>query len=217
MTIDKWIPRRIVDSVVKCGATEVVGWRVEQRVREQLKGGETAKEIRGLVELALCQADAWAGRSYILKGFTKQRQQITADPNMIADFIHHAKYARWTGERRETWDETVDRVVAMHVKRYPGLRNEINEAFQAVREHKVLPSMRSMQFAGVAIERHNERMYNCSFTLLDRPCFHQIFYLLLCGCGVGYSVQRQHVAKLPFVVGGRCVVSAVETAIDAEV
>lgn len=74
----------------------------------------------------------------------------------------------------------------------------IQDAFTDVYEQRVLPSMRSMQFGGAAIEQHNSRMYNCSFTLVDRPeVFGQSFFLLLSGCGVGFSVQKQHVAKLP--------------------
>ena len=81
---------------------------------------------------------------------------------------------------------------------FGGLGDEINKAFGLVAEKKVLPSMRSLQFGGAAIEAHNERMFNCAFTLIDRTsAFREYFYLLLCGCGVGFSVQKCHVAHLP--------------------
>lgn len=120
--------------------------------------------------------------------------------NAISNYIHATKYAKYIPElkRRETFNETVDRVVSMHVKKYPNCINEINDAFKFVYNKQILPSMRSMQFAGNPILKHNARMYNCSFTLVDRPkVFSEIMYLLLCGCGVGFSVQRQHVSKLP--------------------
>ncbi len=122
------------------------------------------------------------------------------DPNAIADYIHATKYARYIPEaqRRETFVETVDRVKSMHMTNFPGMEGFIKTAFEKVYDKKVLPSMRSMQFAGDPIQKHNARMYNCSFTLIDRPrVFAEITYLLLCGCGVGYSVQKQHVAQLP--------------------
>ena len=122
------------------------------------------------------------------------------DPNAIADYIHATKYARYLPDlqRRETFKETVNRVKMMHMLHFPGMYLAINTAFKKVLEKKVLPSMRSMQFAGEPILKHNARMYNCSFTLVDRPrVFAEITYLLLCGCGVGYSIQKQHVAQLP--------------------
>jgi ribonucleoside-triphosphate reductase len=125
---------------------------------------------------------------------------LKPDPTAVADYIHASKYARYVPElqRRELYDETVARVELMHMKRFPELRQEINEAFDLVREKKVLPSMRSMQFGGQAIEVNNARQYNCSSTLVDRPrVFAEAMFLLLSGCGVGYSVQYEHVEKLP--------------------
>lgn len=122
------------------------------------------------------------------------------DPTAISNYIHASKYARYIPElqRREVYDETVARVELMHMKRFPQLRKEISEAFDFVRDQKVLPSMRSMQFGGGAIECNNSRQYNCSSTLVDRPrVFAEAMFLLLSGCGVGYSVQHEHVEKLP--------------------
>jgi ribonucleoside-triphosphate reductase len=119
---------------------------------------------------------------------------------LLSDLIVYTKYARWLPEkgRRETWNEIVDRNKAMHQKRFPQLANEIDSVYQYVYERKVFPSMRSLQFAGKAIELSPVRIYNCSFLPVDHPdAFSEIFFLLLSGVGVGYSVQRHHVNKLP--------------------
>lgn len=158
--------------------------------------------IQDTVEKILMEAGYYeVAKAYIL--YRQKRndlRQIEPDPEAISDYIHAAKYARYIpGEsRRETFHETIKRVEAMHKKKYPHLTEKIVEAFRFVHDKYILPSMRSMQFGGEAIERRNARMYNCSFTLIDRPrVFGDILYLLLCGCGVGYSVQKQHVAELP--------------------
>lgn len=122
------------------------------------------------------------------------------DPRALSDYIHVAKYAKYDSVkgRRETYEETVTRVKNMYLSKFPQIPDLIERAFNLVYQQRVLPSMRSMQFAGLGIETHNARMYNCSFTLIDREdVFSQIFYLLLCGCGVGYSVQWKHIEKLP--------------------
>lgn len=125
---------------------------------------------------------------------------LIPDPTALSNYIHASKYARYVPElqRREVYDETVDRVELMHSKKFPALRQEIASAFDLVRQKRVLPSMRSMQFGGKAIETNNARIYNCSSTLVDRPrVFAEAMFLLLSGCGVGYSVQHDHVEKLP--------------------
>lgn len=133
-----------------------------------------------------------------------QSASVMPDPEAIAEYIHASKYARWREDlgRRELYTETVDRVRDMHLRRFVHLPtwflDEIRDAFELVREKRVLPSMRSFQFAGPAIETNHLRGFNCAATLIDRPrAFAETFYLLLCGCGVGYSVQKQHVAQLP--------------------
>lgn len=89
----------------------------------------------------------------------------------------------------------------MHIKRYPALREQIEDAYKFVYEKKVLPSMRSLQFAGKAIELNNARLFNCSFLPMDDPlAFCELMFLLLSGCGVGYSVQKHHVEQLPQIV-----------------
>lgn len=159
------------------------------------------ESIQDAVEQVLMRHHPTVAKAYII--YREHRASIRGfkpDPNAIADYIHSSKYARYRPalQRRESFAETVARVEAMHMKKFPNLAREIEVAFDFVRNKKVLPSMRSMQFAGPSIEQHNARMYNCCYTLVDRPrVFGEILYLLLCGCGVGFSVQKQHVAKLP--------------------
>lgn len=160
--------------------------------------------IQDTVEKILMEEGYYeVAKAYILyRQKRTELRQIEPDSNAISDYIHAAKYARYIKDekRRETYHETIKRVEVMHKKKYPHLATEIAKAFKFVHDKFVLPSMRSMQFGGEAIERRNARMYNCSFTLVDRPrVFGDILYLLLCGCGVGYSVQKQHVAKLPLL------------------
>lgn len=112
------------------------------------------------------------------------------------------KYAKYIPElnRRETWRELVDRNKEMHQKRYPELYEEINKAYEYVYNKKVLPSMRSLQFGGKPIEISPNRLYNCSYLPIDSlDSFNETMFLLLSGCGVGYSVQRHHVDKLPHI------------------
>ena len=120
--------------------------------------------------------------------------------DILSDITVHMKYARYMPEkeRRETWAEIVDRNKAMHTKSYPDLREEIDSAYKMVYDKKVLPSMRSMQFGGKPIEVAPNRIYNCAFAPIDDwRVFSEIMFLLLGGTGVGYSVQKHHVEKLP--------------------
>jgi len=121
---------------------------------------------------------------------------------ILSDITVHMKYARYNPElkRRETWKELVDRNMAMHIKSYPKLMNEIITAYSYVTEKKVLPSMRSMQFGGKPIEISPNRIYNCAYLPIDHiDAFSETMFLLLGGTGVGYSVQRHHVDKLPLI------------------
>ena len=120
--------------------------------------------------------------------------------DILSDITVHMKYSRYMPEkeRRETWAEIVDRNKAMHIKSYPELREEIDSAYKMVYNKKVLPSMRSMQFGGKPIEVAPNRIYNCAFAPVDDwRVFSEIMFLLLGGTGVGYSVQKHHVEKLP--------------------
>jgi ribonucleoside-diphosphate reductase alpha chain len=110
------------------------------------------------------------------------------------------KYAKYKPElnRRETWHELVTRNKEMHQKKYPKLKDEIEEVYKNVYSKKVLPSMRSLQFGGKPIEISPNRVYNCAYLPIDHAdSFNEIMFLLLGGTGVGYSVQQHHVAQLP--------------------
>ena len=113
-----------------------------------------------------------------------------------------SKYAKYIPElkRRETWDEIVDRYETMMIKKYPNLEEAIKESAKFIREKKVLPSMRALQFAGAAMEVNNARGYNCAYLPVDSLySFSETMFLLLGGSGVGYSVQKHHVDQLPAV------------------
>ena len=128
------------------------------------------------------------------------KDQVARD--ILSDITVHMKYARYLPkkERRETWKEIVNRNRAMHVKKYPELKEEIYDAYKMVHKKKVLPSMRSMQFGGKPIEVAPNRIYNCAFAPIDDwRVFGEIMFLLLGGTGVGYSVQKHHVEKLPAI------------------
>jgi len=104
--------------------------------------------------------------------------------------------------RYESWDEAVDRVIAMHENNYNNKRNDLQpyleEARQAYKEQRVLGAQRALQFGGDQLMKHQMRMYNCTSSYADRPQFFgELFYILLCGAGAGFSVQRHHIAKLP--------------------
>ena len=121
---------------------------------------------------------------------------------ILSDLTTYMKYAKFRPElnRRETWNELVDRNKEMHLKKFPNLKNEIEEAYKFVYDKKVLPSMRSMQFAGKPVDINNARIFNCSYLPIDDiASFSEIMFLLLSGCGVGYSVQKHHIEKLPVV------------------
>jgi len=109
------------------------------------------------------------------------------------------KYAKYIPElnRRETWDELVTRNKHMHQKKYPDLKDQIENVYKLVYEKKILPSMRSLQFGGKSIEISPNRVYNCAYLPIDHiESFNEVMFLLLGGTGVGYSVQQHHVEKL---------------------
>ena len=123
----------------------------------------------------------------------------------LSDLTVFMKYAKYLPElqRRESWFEVVDRNRQMHLDRNPNpkIRERIHEAYQLVEQKKVLPSMRSMQFAGKPMDLNNSRGYNCAFLPIDNQvAFSEIMFLLLGGTGVGYSVQYRHILQLPEVV-----------------
>ena len=116
--------------------------------------------------------------------------------DILSDITVHMKYARYLHEenRRENWEELVTRNMQMHIKKFPSLKKEITEAYQYVFNKKILPSMRSMQFAGKPIDISPNRIFNCAYAPIDDiRVFGEIMFLLLGGTGVGYSVQQHHV------------------------
>ena len=119
---------------------------------------------------------------------------------ILSDLTVYMKYAKYIPElnRRETWDELVTRNKEMHQKKYPQLKEEIEKVYKSVYDKKVLPSMRSLQFGGKPVEISPNRIYNCAYMPIDHTdAFAETMFLLLGGTGVGYSVQKHHVDKLP--------------------
>ena len=119
---------------------------------------------------------------------------------ILSDITTHMKYARYLPEeyRRETFEEITERNMQMHIKRYPHIEDQIKAAYQFVFDRKVLPSMRSMQFGGKPIEIAPNRIFNCAYMPIDDlRSFSEAMFLLLGGTGVGFSVQKHHVEKLP--------------------
>jgi ribonucleoside-diphosphate reductase alpha chain len=121
---------------------------------------------------------------------------------ILSDITVFMKYAKFQPEknRRETWKELVTRNKEMHQRKYPHIKDEIEEVYKMVYDKKVLPSMRSLQFGGKSIEISPNRVYNCAYMPIDHvDSFSETMFLLLGGTGVGYSVQKHHVEKLPDV------------------
>tara|TARA_R110002012_G_scaffold321939_1_gene552523 strand:+ start:33 stop:1886 length:1854 start_codon:yes stop_codon:yes gene_type:complete len=119
---------------------------------------------------------------------------------ILSDIVVYNKYAKYNSnkQRRETWKELVTRNKKMHQAKFPQLKEEIEEVYKMVYDKKILPSMRSLQFAGKPIEINNSRIFNCSFLPIDDfRSFSEIMFLLLSGCGVGFSVQQHHIENLP--------------------
>jgi len=120
----------------------------------------------------------------------------------LQTYIFKSKYARWDKEkkRRETWQEAVDRVRGMMLTKYAGcgIDEDINWSYDMMQKKKVLGSQRALQYGGKPILDKNARIFNCTAAYCDRlDFFHECFWLLLCGCGTGFSVQKHHIAKLP--------------------
>jgi len=117
-------------------------------------------------------------------------------------FIHKSRYARWLESegRRETWDETVNRYLDFFIEREQLNEQEALELFNAIHNLEVMPSMRCMMTAGEALKRDNVAGFNCSYLHIDHPrAFDELMYVLMCGTGVGFSVERNFIAKLPEV------------------
>lgn len=119
---------------------------------------------------------------------------------ILSDITVHMKYAKFLPKenRRETWEELVTRNKEMHQKKYPNIKDDIEEVYEMVYDKKILPSMRSLQFGGKPIEISPNRVYNCAYLPIDHvDAFSETMFLLLGGTGVGFSVQKHHVDALP--------------------
>ena len=119
-------------------------------------------------------------------------------PTDYQSFIHTSRYAKYfDGKGRESWSETVDRYMG-NVVGYDIDHKVYNEIREAILGLEIMPSMRAMMTAGVALERDNTAGYNCSYLPVDDPkSFDEAMFILLCGTGVGFSVERQFISKLP--------------------
>jgi len=120
--------------------------------------------------------------------------------NILSDITVYMKYAKYLPKenRRETWGELVTRNKEMHQKKYPHIKDEIENVYTLVYDKKILPSMRSLQFGGKPIEISPNRVYNCAYLPIDHvDAFSETMFLLLGGTGVGFSVQKHHVESLP--------------------
>jgi ribonucleoside-triphosphate reductase len=137
----------------------------------------------------------------------ENEEEMTELPTPYQEYIHQSKYARWREDlgRRETWTETVDRYVdqldrQLERKGASWIGSERADIRSAILNLEILPSMRALMTAGRALERDNVAGYNCSFMAVNRPrVWAEMLYVLCCGTGVGYSVERKEVAKLPKV------------------
>lgn len=115
-------------------------------------------------------------------------------------YIHQSRYARWieSEKRRETWEETVARYIGFFQDKLD--RDTSAMLYDAIVSMDVMPSMRCMMTAGEALEKDQVAGYNCSYLVFDHPrAFDEMMYILMCGVGVGYSVERQYISKLPEV------------------
>lgn len=141
--------------------------------------------------------------SYIVCPFSiKTKNMIDVGLETLSKITVFSKYAKYLPDkqRREDWNEIVDRYEEMLSKKYPFLKEKIKQNGVFIREKKVLPSMRALQFAGIALEVNNSRGYNCAYLPIDSLySFSETMFLLLGGSGVGYSVQRHHIDQLPVV------------------
>jgi hypothetical protein len=139
---------------------------------------------------------------FLIGGRTVSNSSISR--KILSDIVVYSKYARYlpSEKRRETWEEIVMRNASMHTAKFPKLQDEIYNVYQYVLNKQVLPSMRSLQFGGKPIDLSPNRLFNCAYMPIEHPAaFSETMFLLLGGTGVGYSVQKHHVEKLPEILG----------------
>lgn len=176
---------KVLDAILDSGTTIISSEEINDHVERSFMALEYYEEARNFI---------------LYREQNKNIRKIATDNDTMSEYIFMNRYSRYLPrkKRRETWNEAVDRVRDMHIKKYPTAEESILWAFEQVRQKRVLPSMRSMQFGGKPIEEKNARMYNCTYSPVDRvEFFSEAMYLLLCGCGVGFSVEFENVNKLP--------------------
>jgi len=188
--------------------SDIVSW-VEVAAGQAAKNGcVDIESIQDLIEVRLmsCGYPSVAKHyiTYRHEHAQRRAKRKKPDSQAIADFIHTSTYAKHLPDqkRRETLNETCDRLEEFYLRQAgsddANVKAKIKEAMRAMRDLKIIGSSRLKQFAGHAAEKNNARGFNCTGTYVDRiEVFPQVFWLLLSGCGVGYSVQWRHVERLP--------------------
>lgn len=195
-----------------CAITQLVVNTVQRKAGDE---APTVEEIQDVVEMMIAARGHWdiAKRYVIYRASRSQTRLFAHSESGLEDYIFISRYSRYRADlaRRETPAEAFTRVMDMHREHFAhkldlpvrGMGNRTLRALladteQALQRRAILPSMRSLQFGGTAIEANNARMFNCAFTHMNRvEAFREAFFLLLSGTGVGFSVQRHHVAQLP--------------------
>jgi ribonucleoside-triphosphate reductase (thioredoxin) len=136
------------------------------------------------------------------------------------EYIHKSRYARYIPEeqRRENWDETARRYCDYFKDRGQLTGKDYDEVFNAILNLEVMPSMRALMTAGAALDRDNVAGFNCSYMPIDHPrAFDEMMYILMCGTGVGFSVERQYISKLPVVSEDFHATETTITVIDSKI
>ena len=132
-----------------------------------------------------------------------KKETMSGLKSSYEEFIALSRYARWREKdnRRETWEETVDRLCSFWEKRFPEYSDLIRSEIQpAIYNTEIMPSMRSLMTAGPALERDEVAGFNCSYVAVDTPrVFDEIMYILMCGTGLGFSCERQFITQLPTI------------------
>jgi len=195
-----------------CEITQLAVNTVERKAQDRTP---TVEEIQDVVEMMIAARGHWdVAKRYVIYRAARAQVRLAAHGESgLEDYIFLSRYSRYREElgRRETPSEAFTRVMDMHrdhfadkldqpVAGFGGrlLRELIDETEAALQRKAILPSMRSLQFGGQAIEANNARMFNCAFTQMNRlDAFKEAFFLLMSGTGVGFSVQKHHVAQLP--------------------
>jgi len=195
-----------------CAITQLVMNTVQRKADTD---APTVEDIQDVVEMMIAARGHWdiAKRYVIYRASRSHTRLMQHNASGLEDYIFISRYSRYRAElgRRETPAEAFTRVMDMHRAHFADrldwpvvgmgnrtLRALLSDTEQALQRRAILPSMRSLQFGGTAIEANNARMFNCAFTHMNRlEAFREAFFLLLSGTGVGFSVQRHHVAQLP--------------------